>query len=65
MTVLKNTISKAQYTIFPTFVVLLLFLLSLPSSTPSEVIGGSVTGNGFKNYLFGTMVDDNYWERRK
>jgi Ca2+-binding RTX toxin-like protein len=58
MTVLKNTISKAQYAIFPTFVVLLLFLLSLPSSTLSEVIGGSVTGNGFKNYLFGTMVDD-------
>jgi hypothetical protein len=56
MTVLKNTISKAQYAIFPTFVVLLLFLLSLP--TLSEVIGGSVTGNGFKNYLFGTMVDD-------
>lgn len=48
MTVLKNTISKAQYAIFPTFVVLLLFLLSLPSSTLSEVIGGSVTGNGFK-----------------
>lgn len=52
MTVLKNTISKAQYAIFLTFVVLLV-LLSLPYSTLSEAIGGSVTGNGFKNYLFG------------
>jgi len=58
MTMLKNTISNAQRTIFLTFVVLLLFLLSLPSSSLSEVIGGSVIGNGFKNYLFGTMVDD-------
>jgi len=58
MTVLKNTISNAQCTIFLTFVGLLLFLLSLPSSNLSEVIGGNVTGNGFKNYLFGTMVDD-------
>ena len=53
MTMLKNTISNAQCTIFLTFVGLLLFLLSLPSSSLSEVIGGSVTGNGFKNYLFG------------
>jgi serralysin len=30
----------------------------LPSSSLSEVTGRSVTGNGFKNYLFGTMVDD-------
>ncbi len=58
MTVLKNTVSKAQYAIFLTFVGLLLFLLCLPSSSLSDVIGGSVTGNGFKNYLFGTMVDD-------
>ncbi|MGA9927186.1 MAG: hypothetical protein WBP96_01150, partial [Nitrososphaeraceae archaeon] len=58
MTMLKNTISNAQCTIFLTFIGLLLFLLSLPSSSLSEVIGGTVTGNGFKNYLFGTMVDD-------
>jgi hypothetical protein len=54
-TVLKNTISKA---IFLTFVGLLFFLLSLPSSSLIDVMGGSVTGNGFKNYLFGTMIDD-------
>ena len=58
ITVLKNTISKAQYAIFPSFVGLLFFLLSLPSSSLIDVMGGSVTGNGFKNYLFGTMVDD-------
>ena len=58
ITVLKNTISKAQYAIFLSFVGLLLFLLSLPSSSLIDVMGGSVTGNGFKNYLFGTMVDD-------
>ncbi len=58
MTMLKNTITNAQRTIFLTFVGLLLFLLSLPSSSLGEVIGGSVIGNGFKNYLFGTMVDD-------
>ena len=57
MAVLKN-ISKAQYAIFPTFVGLLFFLLSLPSSSLIDVMGGSVTGNGFKNYLFGTMVDN-------
>ena len=55
---LKNTIFNAQCTIFLTFIGLLLFLLSLPSSSLSEVIGGTVTGNGFKNYLFGTMADD-------
>ena len=58
ITVLKNTISKAQYAIFPSFVGLLFFLLSLPSSSLIDVMGGSVTGNGFKNYLFGNMVDD-------
>ena len=39
MTMLKNTISNAQCTIFLTFIGLLLFLLSLPSSSLSEVIG--------------------------
>jgi len=54
----KNMFSKVQYTIFLTSLGLLLLLLCLSSSSFSVVIGGSVTGNGFKNYLFGTMVDD-------
>jgi hypothetical protein len=58
MTMLKNTISNAQCTIFLTFVGVSLFLFSLSSSSLSEVIGGGVIGNGCKNYLFGTMVGD-------
>ena len=35
-----------------------LLLLTPSLSNSSFIFAGSVTGNGFKNYLFGTMVDD-------